>query len=219
MLDSVKTKIANLAARRYPRVAAFAVVALAIIATGPWWQNYFFLPPTTEPTPVTIATSSALHLPAALPVRLTIPHLKIDAPFEAPLGLKPNGEIAVPKAYDTVAYYQYGPTPGELGPAVVLGHVDSYQGPAVLYSLGQLDPGDEIVIDRADGTRATFAVERLERHQQSGFPTAEVYGDLNYAGLRLITCSGIYNRGTLRYSHNLIVFAKLVATSTSAVLD
>ena len=93
---------------------------------------------------------------------------------------------------------------------MILGHVDSYEGPAVLFSLGQLKVGDEIYIDREDGTTVTFRVTDLERHLQSGFPTAQVYGDIDHSGLRIITCSGIYDRGSLRYSHNLIVFAEMV---------
>lgn len=143
------------------------------------------------------------------PTHIRIPKINVTADFEKPLGLTLDGEVAVPEAYDTVGYYKYGPTPGELGPAVVLGHVDSVAGPAVFYSLGQLEVGDEIDIDREDGTTATFLVTKLERHPQSGFPTEEVYGNINYAGLRLITCSGIFNKGAQRYSHNLIVFAEL----------
>jgi sortase (surface protein transpeptidase) len=82
----------------------------------------------------------------------------------------------------------------------------------VFFSLGQLKEGDEIEIQRVDGSIAVFAVTKLERPEQSSFPTREVYGDINHAGLRLITCTGVYDRDVLRYSHNLIVYAKLVAT-------
>jgi sortase (surface protein transpeptidase) len=143
------------------------------------------------------------------PVKLTIPKIGVEANFESPLGLSPNSEIQVPVGYDTVGYYQFGPTPGELGPAVVLGHVDSLEGPAVFFSLGQLKVGDEIEIEREDGTVAVFTVTNLERHTQAGFPTEKVYSDINHAGLRLITCTGVYDRSNLRYTHNLIVFAEL----------
>lgn len=154
------------------------------------------------------------YLEAATPLSIRIPKVNIDARFETPLGVAPSGEIEVPQNYDSVAYYMHGPTPGEIGPSVVLGHVDSREGPAVFFSLGQLSIGDTIDIDRNDGTVATFAVTKMERHEQEGFPTVEVYGDIPYAGLRLITCTGIYDREELRYTHNLIVFAELVSTST-----
>lgn len=157
-----------------------------------------------------IETKMIVGLPESLPARLRIPELGIDTTFVAPLGLLSDGEIEVPDSDTEVGWYQYSPTPGELGPAVVVGHVDSYLGPAVFFSLGQLDPGDDVYVDREDGTTAHFVVTELERPRQSAFPTARVYGDIDHAGLRLITCSGIYERGKQRYTHNLIVYAKLV---------
>lgn len=196
--------------RRYYFVATFVVVVIVLASFG-FRSNYV----AHQELPASATSSTqAVVLSKALPVRIKIPRIGVDAPFESPLGLEADGEVQVPKAYDTVGYYQFGPTPGELGPAVVLGHVDSYIGPAVFFSLGQLDEGDQIVIERADGIAATFAVTTLERHEQSGFPTRQVYGDLGYAGLRLITCSGVYDQSNARYTHNLIVFAKLVSTST-----
>ncbi len=148
-------------------------------------------------------------LSESAPVRLRIPVIGVDAGFEE-LGLGADGQIEVPKGYEGVGWYIYGPTPGELGPAVVLGHVDSYKGPAVFFSLGQLKPGDLVEIERRDGKTAVFQVNQLERYPQSEFPTALVYSDLDYAGLRLITCSGIYNKETNQYNLNLIVYASLV---------
>jgi sortase (surface protein transpeptidase) len=87
--------------------------------------------------------------------------------------------------------------------------VDSYEGAAVFYHLGELEAGDEIEVTRADGTVATFVVTEKERVPQDNFPTLDVYGPIDYAGLRLVTCTGVYDHGTLRYSHNLIVYAVL----------
>lgn len=159
------------------------------------------------------AVIEGLVMEESEPVKLTIPKIGLVSNFESPLGLQDNGEIQVPVGYDTVGYYKFGPTPGELGPAVILGHVDSVEGPAVFFSLGQLAVGDEIEIEREDGSVAIFAVTALERHAQAGFPTKKVYSDINHAGLRLITCTGIYDRNSLRYTHNLIVFAKLIETA------
>ncbi len=180
--------------------AAFAV----FVALGIWllWHN-------SAEAPTSQDIKSAASLEVSLPKRIVVPRARIDAPFTSPLGILESGEVEVPAGYEEVGYYKYGPTPGEIGPAVVLGHVDSFAGPAVFYSLGALEPGDEIFIEREDGSTAVFSVERLERHLQAGFPTKEVYGDLSYPGLRLITCSGVYDNGQARYSHNLIVFARL----------
>jgi len=147
---------------------------------------------------------------AADPVQMRIPKIDLEAGFEGPLGLQADRSLQVPVSYDLLGWYKFGPTPGELGPAVVVGHVDSRLGPAVFWSLGSLVPGDEIFIDRADGTTATFVVTELERPRQNEFPTVRVYGDIDHAGLRLITCSGTFVRGEQRYTHNLIVYARLV---------
>lgn len=160
------------------------------------------------------SSHQGIILAAATPTRLRIPELSIDVPFGQALGLLEDGEIEVPEKTNEVGWYQYGPTPGELGPAVVLGHVDSYLGPAVFFYLGQLEPGDHVYIDREDGVTATFEVTALARYDQSDFPSHLVYGDIDHAGLRLVTCSGDYDRGTNRYTHNLVVYAKL-ASSTS----
>ncbi len=145
----------------------------------------------------------------ALPGTLVIPRLELTASFTAPLGLQPSGEVAVPDSFTEVGWYQHSPLPGALGPSVVLGHVDSYRGPAVFWRLRELVPGDLVMITRVDGSVATFTVDRLETYAQDSFPTMEVYGNIDYRGLRLITCSGVYDRGTLRYSHNTVVYARL----------
>lgn len=150
------------------------------------------------------------EMAASKPVQIRIPSIGVEAPFEAPLGVNADKTIAVPESYETVGWYKYSPTPGVLGPSVVLGHVDSYRGPAVFFNLKKLSNGDRIFIDREDGSTATFVVESLERHEQEDFPTEKVYSDLDYAGLRLITCTGTYNHSILEYTHNLIVFARLI---------
>ncbi len=167
--------------------------------------------PVVEPVIEEVEVIQANVLPPSEPTRLRIPKLDIDTTFVPPLGLLPNGEVAVPDSYTEVGWYKYGPTPGALGPAVILAHVDSYAGPAVFFYLGQLEPGDDVYVDRADGSTAHFKVESLERPRQAEFPTARVYGDIDHAGLRLITCSGIYVKGNQRYTHNLVVYARLVS--------
>lgn len=155
----------------------------------------------------------ALPLSESDPVRLRIPDIYIDTNF-VPLGLQDNGEIEIPKGYTEVGWYTYGPTPGELGPAVVLGHVDSYEGPGVFLFLGQLEIGDLVYVDREDGTTAVFRVTQLERYNRNEFPTQKVYGDLDYAGIRLITCTGTYSHETLEYDRVLVVYGELVAESS-----
>ena len=144
------------------------------------------------------------------PIKLSIPRINLNTDFEAPLGINANKEVEPPKSFDHVGWYKYSPPPGSLGPSVVLGHVDSKNGPAIFFSLGQLEIGDDIFIDRSDGSVVHFKVDFLERYEQKEFPTEKVYGNINHAGLRLVTCSGIYLRGQQRYTHNLVVYASLV---------
>lgn len=153
-----------------------------------------------------IATSTFLR---SAPIRLIIPKINVDTTFVSPLGLDADQRVSVPASYEEVGWYKNGPTPGEIGPAVILGHVDSHEGPAVFFSLGQLEAGDEVYVEREDGTKATFVVLSKVRVPQSEFPTEDVYGHVNFSGLRLVTCTGIYDHGELKYSHNLIVYAKL----------
>jgi sortase (surface protein transpeptidase) len=162
-----------------------------------------------------LATSSqpifepAQPLTESEPTRIRIPKIYVDTNF-VPLGLLENGEIEIPKGYTEVGWYTYGPTPGEMGPAIVLGHVDSYEGPGVFMSLGQLTKGAYVYVDRADGTTAIFRVTVLERYNRDEFPTKKVYGDIDFPGLRLITCSGTYNKETQEYDRVLVVYATLV---------
>ena len=183
-------------------VLAFVGMLVVVLFSKPWTHEVFAPAPVVEEKP-------GYAIGAAVPTVLSIPKLNLETTFEEPLGLNPDGTAAVPESYTKVGWYKNGPTPGELGPAVILGHVDSYEGPAVFFSLGQLAVGDDIFVTREDGSTAHFVVSEIERNQQSEFPTAKVYSDLNYAGLRLITCSGTFIKGEQRYTHNLIVYAKL----------
>ena len=103
-----------------------------------------------------------------------------------------------------------------MGPAVVLGHVDSAEwGPGVFFDLGALRPGDEITVTREDGSAAVFAVDRVERHRKDDFPTIEVYGNTDDAQLRLITCGGAFDPDARSYEDNVVAFASLVGTRPS----
>ncbi|MGK5112807.1 class F sortase [Geodermatophilus sp. CPCC 205506] len=125
------------------------------------------------------------------------------------LGLERDGSMEVPQGAYPVGWYDGSPTPGQLGPAVLAGHVDWEGEPGAFYGLRELRPGDTVVVDRADGTVATFRVDRVEKHPKDEFPTDEVYSDIDHAGLRLITCGGAFDEDTGDYRDNIIVFASL----------
>ena len=143
------------------------------------------------------------------PIAVEIPRIGVSSSL-IELGKKKDETIEVPKKYEQAGGYNGAPTPGEVGPAVIVGHVDSYQGPAVFYRLKELKSSDVIKIRRQDGKTLRFKVTAVNQFSQNNFPTQKVYGDIDYAGLRLITCGGVFNNTTLEYSHNTVVYASLI---------
>lgn len=146
-------------------------------------------------------------LDASAPQRLTIASIGVDTDV-MDLGLEPDGTLEVPPGAFPAGWYDGSPTPGELGPAVLAGHV-SYGGTAGVFErLHELDRGDEVTVLREDGSVAVFVVSRTEDYVKSAFPTDTVYGDIDHAGLRLITCGGL-DPETGTYEDNVVVFAEL----------
>lgn len=146
-------------------------------------------------------------IPAGDPLRVRIPAIGVVAPL-VPLGLNADGTLEVP-SYDRAGWYVGGPRPGQPGPAVVAAHVDSRTGPAVFYRLKELQPGHEVHIDYAGGASVGFVVRETGRYSKSGFPTAEVYGRTEGPELRLITCTGTFDRSARSYRDNLVVWADI----------
>jgi hypothetical protein len=143
----------------------------------------------------------------APPTALEIPAIGVRAPVIR-LGLNRDKSLEVPSDYGDTGWWSGGFSPGERGPAVIVGHVDSEDGPAVFYELDRLERGDRITVRRRDGSAAAFAVERIERHPKDDFPTPAVYGRTADSTLRLVTCSGDFDESTGHYVDNTIVFAK-----------
>jgi sortase (surface protein transpeptidase) len=154
------------------------------------------------------SAASVQTLPASTPERVQIPALGVTSRIME-LGLERDGSMEVPPGAYPVGWYDGSPSPGELGPAVLAGHVDWEGEPGAFFGLRELLPGDTVVVDRADGIVATFRVDRVEEHPKDDFPTEEVYGDIGYPGLRLITCGGAFDESTGDYQDNIIVFASL----------
>lgn len=156
-----------------------------------------------------VGGSAEQPMGSSRPVRLQIPAIGADSPL-LDLGLQADGTMEVPPDAGTVGWFTGGPTPGELGPAVIVGHVDWAGAPGIFYDLRELSAGSEIVITRADGTTAEFEVSSTEQFPKDDFPTAAVYGNIDHAGLRLITCGGSFDPAARSYLDNIVVFAKLV---------
>ena len=203
-------------------LAALALVTAVLVGAVPA-VLVGAVPATDRVQPAAVATSSPAH-PAALaaaavrprstPVRLSIPSIGVDTAV-VPLGLETDGSLEVPAEGFPAGWYSGSPTPGELGPAVLAGHVDWSGEPGVFYDLRALRPGDELSVEREDGSTALFRVTATEQFDKDRFPTELVYGDVDHAGLRLITCSGSFDRAARSYEDNLVVFAEAVPPSTT----
>lgn len=143
---------------------------------------------------------------------IDIPAIGVHSEMQQ-VGLTAEHTLEVPAPgphYDDAAWYKYSATPGAIGPAIVVGHVDSAtDGPSVFYRLGSLSPGDKVLVTRRDGTVAIFTVESVRRYPKAEFPTDLVYGDTDHAALRLITCGGTFDRADGSYLDNVIAFATL----------
>lgn len=154
-------------------------------------------------------------LARSVPVVLDIPSIDVHSVLQR-TGLTETGALEVPAPgphYDEAAWYRHSPTPGELGPAVVLGHIDSAAGgPSVFFRLGELVAGDEVSITRADGSTAVFEVDEVHSYPKNDFPTELVYGDIDHAGLRILTCGGAFDDSIGHYEDNVVVFASLVTS-------
>ncbi len=153
-------------------------------------------------------------LPRSKPVAIGIPAIGAHS-LLLDLGLNPDGTIQVPSgtSYDKAGWYENSLPPGSLGPAVILGHVDSgASGPSVFFKLGDLRPGNRVMVTRRDGRVAVFQVTGVRRFPKDSFPTQLVYGNTNFAALRLITCGGSFNWSTGHYVDNVIAFASLIGS-------
>jgi sortase (surface protein transpeptidase) len=146
------------------------------------------------------------------PVKISIPAIAVRAPVH-PVGLAEDGSIAVPALHlrNEAGWYDRSPSPGQSGPAIIVGHVDGARGPAVFHRLGQLRPGHLVEVTRRDRKVAVFRVDTVERYDKQELP-AKVYGDFSRPGLRLITCGGRWIGGPTGYAENVVVYASLVST-------
>lgn len=164
------------------------------------------------------ASSKRVTLGPSAPQRLRIPALGIDTAVN-PIGLAPNGEIAVPVEgphLNEAAWFKNSPTPGQLGASVIEGHVDSVEGNSVFYRLGEIKVGDRIIVNREDGIKLVFTVNAVRNYLKSKFPTAVVYGgQLSRPTLRLITCSD-FVQSIRHHIGNEVVFSHLTKITRPA---
>ncbi|MFE6858689.1 class F sortase [Nocardia sp. NPDC057668] len=190
-----------------------AVGAVLLTANGAVGQR--------NPPPTAIDAGSGAPPPAvpplarSAPVTLSIPALGLTTTLDR-VGLTPDGTVQDPASFDRPSWYRPGATPGERGSAVILGHVDSYRGPAVFFRLADLRPGDAIDVTRTDGRTAHFMVTRTETVSKNDFPARAVYADHGVPELQLVTCGGEFDIGNRSYLSNVIIYSVLTDPSAAA---
>jgi hypothetical protein len=209
----------------YAFAAALAVTgATCLVVAGTHQQRATAVPlavpaaalpsPAAPAAPAPSASrASTRHAVVAAPVSIRIRAIGVRSALLT-LGLARDGSLQPPPVgphYDQAGWYRYSPRPGAVGPAVIVGHIDSKSGgPSVFFRLGDLHPRDVIDIARADGTTAVFAVDDVRRFHKAEFPTQLVYGNTRQPALRLISCGGAFDRATGHYVDNVVVTASLV---------
>jgi Sortase domain len=147
------------------------------------------------------------------PVQLTIPAIRVRAPV-LQVGLAADGSVDVPplQRHNEAGWFDEGPTPGQFGPALIVGHADTRTGPSVFHDLSRLKPGQKIEVLRRDNRVAVFEVNSVEHFGKTRLPVERVYGDYSRPLLRLMTCGGTWLGGRLGYEDNIVVFASLVSS-------
>jgi len=167
--------------------------------------------PTASNTP---KPTTPLVLAASAPLALKIPSIGVQSTL-VQLGLNPDKSIEVPPLDDPdskAGWYKYSPTPGQVGPTVILGHVDSAKyGPGVFFKLGALQPGATVEVTLTDRIVAVFTVDKVVAYPKSAFPSTAVYGTIDHPGLRLITCGGTFDPAAGSYESNIVAYATLTA--------
>lgn len=178
-------------------------------------------PSSTSPAPTPATTTSggteatsapptrSPAAPKAAPQRLEIPAMRLDERV-IDLGIADDGTLEVPEDPDRVGWFTGGGRPGGPGPTVFAGHVDSTTGPAVFARLTELRTGDEIAVTAADGVRRVYRVSRTEDVPKDRFPTEQVFGSTPDDQLRLITCTGVWDRQVRSHLENRIVHATAI---------
>lgn len=211
------------AGRRGIAAAACAGLVLAgalVLAAGAQGGGPPAPSPAAAPPPSALSVAApersaaaAPSLPRSAPTALSIPAIGLSTRGLVRLGRAPDGSLEVPASPRQAGWYALGPTPGELGAAVIVAHVDSRSGPALFWRLGELRPGDLIRVVRQDGTLVGFTVDHVARYPKDRFPTALVYAATPDPQLRLVTCGGPFDHRTGHYRDNTVIFAHLTAVA------
>ncbi|UQX86932.1 class F sortase [Jatrophihabitans telluris] len=213
LIGAIAIVVGIRAQRHAPQPSAAAAIPFSSSGANPSAPQTSGTAPSTSVGTARPAVKGPV-LDAATPTRLDIPAIGVTSDL-LQLGLNPDHTVQVPPlGRDSRAgWYRYSPTPGQLGPSVLLGHVDSAEyGPGVFFKLGALRPGDMLTVTRSDHTAAVFRIDRVVAYPKNHFPTLEVYGNTDHAALRLITCGGKFDLSTRNYESNIVAYASLISS-------
>ncbi len=196
------------------------VVAAVCVPLGLQVHHHALAPPladqsilkTVTPRAPVAPTVLASHLAYSVPVSLRVPAIDLSVSLSR-LGLNTDGTVQVPSNIQQPGWFDLGPTPGQIGSAVILGHVDSFRGPGVFFNLRKLLVGDRVSVTLADGAVTTFGVTSVEQYLKTQFPAAKIYGSDGASALQLVTCGGQFDQATGHYLSNVVVYTSLTSTT------
>lgn len=169
-----------------------------------------------EPGPPTPPMVATLGTTRSVPTTLRIPAIGLTVSLSS-LGLNADGSVQVPTSIQQAGWFRLGPTPGQVGSAVILGHVDNYTGPGVFFQLRTLAAGDQLYVSLADGDIAQFAVDSVASYTKQQFPAQRVYASHGSSALQLVTCGGVFDHQTGSYLSNIVVYSSLVSVTPNPV--
>src|SRR5680860_653176 len=184
---------------------------LAGPAAAPQVSPQVSLPADGNTTP---STTPPAVVARSAPVALRIPAIDVSVSLST-LGLNPDNTVQVPTKFQEPGWYRLGPAPGQVGSAVILGHVDDKAGPAVFYRLKSLRAGDKVEVSLASGLVVHFVVTKVATYLKAQFPARLVYASRGYSALQLVTCGGQFDTHAGSYLSNVVVYTTLVSTTPS----
>lgn len=212
------------------RVAVWWVTALALVLVGAIALTLGLLGggralPKPAPSPTALRDAVAtpptvrpLGTARSVPLTLQIPAIGLSIPLGTSLGLNADGTVQVPTTTLQPGWFRLGPTPGQVGSAVILGHVDNHLGPGVFFQLRTLAAGDRIYVGLTDGTTAQFTVDSVAMYVKQQFPAQRVYGSQGSSELQLVTCGGVFDHQTGSYLSNIVVYSSLSSVTPAVHL-
>jgi len=207
--------------RPWSVAAVLLLTGVALIGLGLRGSDHPLRAPSPSPKALALAVPTppvptALETVRSVPVMLRVPAIGLAVFLGSGLGLNLDGSVQVPTGTQQPGWFRLGPTPGQIGSAVILGHVDSTAGPGVFFELRTLAAGDVVDVGLSDGVTAQFTVNAVEQYSKLSFPAQRVYGSHGSSALQLVTCGGVFDHQTGSYLSNVVVYTSLTAVVPAA---